>query len=172
VDVQCPQSRNTRRKEDDMAELQDVAYCGLYCRLCATKSRIPKTATALRDALAKEGWPHYGEYIVPGFNSFWSTLVKFADYETACPDCRGGCGDPGCGIRKCAKDRTIDLCPLCPEYPCTHIRALARRYPNLVADGERMKEIGVEAWVKEQEDRRSTGFCYCDIRFPQREVAE
>jgi hypothetical protein len=155
-----------------MSDLQNVTYCGLYCRLCATKSRIPQTAIALRDALSAEGWENYGEYIVPDFKTFWSTLGKLARFEEDCPDCRSGCGDPGCSIRKCAKDRRVELCPLCAKFPCEHIKALGRRYPNLIADGQRLKDIGLEAWVREQEDRRKTGFCYCDIRFPRKDSVE
>jgi len=151
-----------------VSNLKDVTYCGLYCRLCATKSRIPQTAAALRDILTVDGWQDFGEHIVPDFKLFWSTLNRFADFDKTCPDCREGCGDPGCSIRKCASDRKTDLCPFCEQYPCKHIHALAQRYPNLIADGERLKKVGVEAWIEEQEERRRTGFCYCDIRFPQK----
>lgn len=154
-----------------MSDLHNVTYCGLYCKLCATKSRIPRMATELRDALAVDGWDGFGEYIMPDFAPFWSTLDKFANLDKTCPDCREGCGDPGCDIRKCAKDRKVDLCPFCEQYPCNHVIALAQRYPNLVGDGERMIKIGVEAWIDEQEERCRTGFCYCDIRFPQKDVA-
>lgn len=151
-----------------MGNVRDMTYCGLYCKLCATKSRIPQTATALRDTLAGDGWEDYGEYIVPDFMQFWATLNRLADFDKTCPDCRGGCGDPGCNIRKCATDREVELCPFCEQYPCKHISELAQRYPNLIGDGERLKKIGVEAWIEEQEERCRTGFCYCDIRFPQK----
>jgi hypothetical protein len=149
-----------------VSDLKDMAYCGLYCRLCSTKSRIPQRAADLKNSLALEGWEDYGEFIMPDFKAFWSALAKLSEFEDDCPDCRGGCGDPGCAIRKCAKEREIELCPLCAEFPCEHVNALARRYPNLIADGRRLKEVGVESWVLEQEDRRRSGFCYCDIRFP------
>jgi hypothetical protein len=155
-----------------MSDLKNVTYCGLYCRLCANKSKIPQTAIILRNTLSADGWEDHGEYIMKDFKSFWQTLNKFASLEEEWPDCRGGCGDPGCRIRKCAEKRGIELCPLCEEYPCSHINVLARLYPNLIADGERLKRIGVESWVREQEERRNRGFCYCDIRFPNREDVE
>ena len=155
-----------------MSELHNVTYCGLYCKLCSIKSRIPQTASVLRNTMAQDGREDYGEYIVPDFKTFWSTLNRLAGFEETCPDCRGGCGDPGCNIRKCAKERETELCPLCGEYPCDHINALARRYPNLIADGQRLKEIGVESWIQEKEERCNTGFCYCDIRFPQKDPVQ
>ena len=121
-----------------MPELQNITYCGLYCKLCSTKSRLPKTATALRDTMAKEGWPMWGEHAMPDFGTFWTVLNKFADFAETCPDCRGGCGNPACEIRKCAVERKVDLCPTCEQYPCEHVNALAKHYPNLIADGKRL----------------------------------
>jgi len=37
-------------------------------------------------------------------------------------------------------------------------------YVNLLADSERLKRIGADTWLEEQEARAKTGFCYCDIR--------
>ena len=149
-----------------MTELNNVTYCGLYCKLCSTKSRIPKAASALRDALAGDDWESFGEYIEPDFKIFWATLNKMAGYEEGMPDCREGCGDPGCKIRKCAKERGMELCPLCPDYPCNLIISFAGKHPNLISDGQRLAKIGIESWVKEQGLRCKTGFCYCDIRHP------
>jgi hypothetical protein len=41
---------------------------------------------------------------------------------------------------------------------------IAKGYPTLLSDGKRMKEIGIEAWVGEQNARAETGFVYSDIR--------
>jgi hypothetical protein len=35
---------------------------------------------------------------------------------------------------------------------------------TLVADANRMKEIGIDAWIAEKEERRKTGFAYVDVR--------
>lgn len=153
-------------KGDSLNKLQNVTYCGLYCRLCSTKFRVPETAAILRDTLSSDGWQDFGEKIMPDFKTFWSVLKRFSDFDKTCPSCREGCGDPGCKIRMCAEERKIDICPDCEEYPCEHIQAVAQRYPNLISDGMRMKKIGVDVWIVEQEKRRKTGFCYCDIRFP------
>ena len=44
---------------------------------------------------------------------------------------------------------------------------LARRYPTLLADGQRMNKIGIEDWIQEQEERRRSGFAYADVRCQQ-----
>ncbi|MCR4407622.1 MAG: hypothetical protein NUW24_12000, partial [Anaerolineae bacterium] len=36
--------------------LEEVAYCGLYCGLCASRRRIPQQAAALRETLRREGY--------------------------------------------------------------------------------------------------------------------
>jgi hypothetical protein len=118
--------------------------------------------------MRNDGWEHFGEFAIKDFKPFWSVLSQLSVFNETCPDCRGGCGDPGCKIRICAKERNVSLCPLCVEYPCKNIETLAQRYPNLIADGQRLNNIGLEAWVEEQEERGRKNFSYCDIRFPQR----
>jgi hypothetical protein len=34
----------------------------------------------------------------------------------------------------------------------------------LIQDGFRIKEIGIKAWLSEQEGRKATGFTYDDVR--------
>ena len=60
--------------------------------------------------------------------------------------------------------RKIEVCPLCNEYPCDRIPGLAKGYVTMLPDGKRMKEIGIERWIEEQEKRKATGFAYVDIR--------
>ena len=43
-------------------------------------------------------------------------------------------------------------------------KALEKGYPTLVADGERIKERGIDEWIEEQKKRGRTGFVYADIR--------
>jgi len=149
-----------------MADLKYVTYCGLYCKLCAHIARMPGHARDLRDTMRKEGWEHYGEAVHPGFGEFWRILEHLAETDATCPGCRGGCGFPGCQIRTCARERAVDACPLCADYPCDHIGDLGRSYPTLIADGARMAEIGLDAWIAELEERRATGSAYADIRIP------
>jgi hypothetical protein len=147
-----------------MTNLKLVTYCGLYCPLCAERGRIPQQAQALREAMQKEGWEFFGPEVLDDFAAFWRVLTSVADPEDGC-SCRDGRGGPpSCAIRKCARAKHADVCPFCEDYPCEHIRTLAKGYPTLIADGLRMKELGIEGWVHEQEERAKTGFAYCDIR--------
>jgi hypothetical protein len=152
-----------------MADLTLVTYCGLYCSLCAERGRIPRQARTLYDTMVKEGYETWGSE-VPGFEEFWRFLANLCDPDSTCPGCRQGGGPPFCGIRKCARRRGVEVCAFCDETPCERILSLAEGYPTLVSDGERMREIGLEAWIQEQEARAETGFAYADIRCHPYEV--
>lgn len=154
-----------------MPDLKLVTYCGLYCGLCAQKNRIPQKAQSLKESMAKEGYAYWGGEI-PGFNEFWKFL-KDLNEITDESNCReGNCGPPFCAIRKCAEERKIDICSACDEYPCDYVLKIAKGYPTLLADGKRMREIGIDKWIEEQEERRKTGFCYVDIRCHPYEVPD
>ncbi|MFA4987522.1 MAG: DUF3795 domain-containing protein [Candidatus Brocadiia bacterium] len=145
-----------------MPDLTQVSYCGLYCGLCSIRNRIPRQAAELRDSMLKEGMDQWGQYI-PGFEGFWKFLNSLPENEQKC-SCRAGCGNPACEIRGCARAKGVDVCPFCAEYPCQRIKALAKGYFFMMADAARMKEIGLDAWIAEQEERAKTGFAYVDIR--------
>ncbi|MDP8241245.1 MAG: DUF3795 domain-containing protein [Candidatus Hatepunaea meridiana] len=154
-----------------MPNLKLVTYCGLYCGLCAQHNRIPQRARTLKESMEKEGYTYWGGEI-PGFKEFWKFLEGLCEINDE-NNCRNGnCGNPSCSIRKCAQEREIDICSSCDEYPCNRILGIAKGYPTLLTDGKRMKEIGIEKWVEEQEERRKTGFAYVDIRCYPYEVPD
>lgn len=144
-------------------ELQFVTYCGLYCELCAERSRIPRLATGLKDAMADEGWPYWG-HEVANFAEFWAFLEGLKA-DGGCPGCRAGGGYPDCQIRRCARERCVELCAECADWPCGLIDTLANRYPMLVADNHRLQRIGRARWLDEQRERARRGVVYADWRF-------
>jgi hypothetical protein len=62
--------------------------------------------------------------------------------------------------------KSIEVCPQCNKYPWTLIQALAEHYPTLIQDGKRLQKIGLEKWVKEQDERVKRGIVYANIRYP------
>ena len=122
-------------------------------------------ARELRESLQKEGYDYFYEFVP----SMKETYPKFSEFLTRLADtdcsCRSGIGGPpDCKIRECARQRKIDVCPFCEDFPCSHIEALAESYTILIQEGKRMKKIGVEKWIEEQEERARRGFVYADIR--------
>ena len=147
-----------------MINLEQVTYCGLYCGLCSRRNRIPQQAKSLRDSMRKEGYENWAPKELPRFADFWSFLNNLAESEKRCSCREGKCGPSFCGIRKCAQVKGIEICIYCKEYPCQMILGIAQGYVTMLDDGKRMKVIGIDNWVQEQEDRRKTGFAYSDIR--------
>lgn len=135
----------------------------VYSVDCAQSARIPKQAAALQEAMAEEGWPYWG-HTVSGFTEFWGFLEKL-QAKGGCPGCRAGGGFPQCQIRVCARERGMELCSQCPDFPCAHIEALGALYPTLIADNQRLQVVGLEQWLGEQEERAQRGFVYADIRY-------
>jgi len=159
------------KEKEHMTEnpLQYVAYCGLYCGLCANRNRIPNRASLLQETLHEEGLDSFYKYISSmkdTFPTFWKFLDSLVKMDCTC---RTGGGPPDCKIRECAKKREIDTCPLCSKYPCTYIERLAEHYVTAIQDGKRLKKIGLKAWVREQEKRARRGVVYADIRIPWEE---
>ncbi len=146
-----------------MADLRKVTYCGLYCGLCAMGSRIPAQARELRETLKAEGCEAWGP-AMSGFQEFWGFLLHLAEADSRCSCREETCGPPFCTIRKCAPEKGVEVCPFCDEYPCDRILGLAKGYVTMLAGGERMREVGLEKWIEEQEERSTTGFAYADIR--------
>jgi hypothetical protein len=141
----------------------EVAYCGLYCPNCGARCHLPQRASALIEELLVGEYDKWG-HTLEGFTPFWKFLHELAD-ESIPKRCQEGtCGNPNCGMRDCAQQKGIEACPLCDDYPCEMITQFSRHYPTLLFDGKRMKDIGMEAWIAEQEARRQRGFCYGDIR--------
>jgi len=150
--------------------MQEVTYCGLYCGLCASRRRIPQQAQTLRETLRREGYDQ-GYFDIPGlhevFASFWQGLNVLA--TSSCPGCRAGGGYPDCPIRLCARERGVTVCAECQDYPCQRLDML-RHYPTLRTDNDRLRQIGLERWIEEQEERARCGFCYADVRIPHGEA--
>jgi len=140
--------------------LNYVTYCGLYCKLCSNNSRIKSQACELQRMLLEEGFNYFYHPDSP----FWKVLGELANMNC---QCRVGGGPPDCGIRECARDKAVESCPQCKEYPCAKILEFAETYPNLIQDGKRQRKIGLEKWVREQEERAKRGAVFTDLRIPR-----
>ena len=70
---------------------------------------------------------------------------------------------PDCKFIKCAQSKEIKACPLCSEYPCQDIIEFEHdgyiHHRTVLANGLRIKEIGLVAWLDEQKKRWSCSEC-------------
>ena len=137
--------------------LKIVAPCGLNCYKCFANSDggIRKTSQKLQDLLGS--FDIYAER----FSSFLPIFKKYSSFkavltylsEENCPGCReGSCLYSDCGVRYCYKEKNIDFCFQCDEFPCQKTNFdshLERRWKQI---NNRMKQIGIEAYYQETKD--------------------
>jgi hypothetical protein len=148
-----------------MADLKYVTYCGLYCKHCTNFARIPQQAKALYQTMKREGYEYFGPYESQEFSDFWKYLQRLTELDKTNPACRGGCGDPNCKIRICAREKGQEICVYCNEYPCNNFEFLIKQYPALLGDGRKLKEMGIDAWIQAQEERCKRGYCFSEGRY-------
>lgn len=139
-----------------------IAYCGLYCGHCYSRTHVAPAARELKEYMRRQGFEDFGPYM-PNYKEFWGFLTTLIDAE-GCPGCRQDGGSPACAMRTCARERQVDACPLCGEYPCDKFGWLKEtvNYPMLEGDNRFMIEKGLEAWGEMQQERRDAGFTYVE----------
>ena len=136
--------------------LRHLSPCGLDCARCADyeHGEIRQVSSKLAQLL--------GNYrpvakikteknpVFDGYSQFQDILTSFCN--GSCSGCRGEnvqCPLTTCSAHTCHKDKGIDFCFQCNEYPCEKQFAgrLKERWRQIQ---DRMKEIGVVAYYHEQ----------------------
>jgi len=134
--------------------LKALAPCGLDCTKCLMHENgdIKSLSTRLRELLGN--FDRYGER----FSSFQPVFKNYPQFKELlahltrgdCAGCRSGvCRYPDCKVFPCTRERGIDFCFQCPDFPCTKVTFdpdLKRRWIEM---NTRMKEVGIEAYHEE-----------------------
>lgn len=137
--------------------LSFLAPCGLNCGKCFafTEGDIGFHSKELQKLLGN--FDIYAER----FSAF---LPEFKNYPAfkrllayfAAPDCKGcrqgKCKYPNCGVIDCYKEKGVDFCFQCDDFPCDKTNFdphLKKRWLHM---NNRMKAIGVEAYYEETKD--------------------
>lgn len=129
-----------------MVREEYVPPCGLYCGVCAIMYATRDENLKFRERLA----PVYG---VRPEDLFCAGCL--APEEQVWQYCRH------CPIKSCARDRAIEGCHECDDWPCEMIenfplpvgrRVMMRAIP-------RWREVGTEQWVAEEEERYHCPAC-------------
>ncbi len=86
-----------------------IGYCGYNCALCAARSDDP----AVREKLV-DGWRR-----LFGHQHYTAENVK-------CDGClsSGQVADQACQARPCAREKGVESCAFCQEFPCDKMRHL------------------------------------------------
>jgi hypothetical protein len=84
-------------------------YCGYRCHLCAAQSSDVKTRQKLVD-----GWRKYF-----GHQNYTAENVQ-------CDGCKadGKLADKECKANPCAKEKGVDFCMTCDDFPCDKVKKL------------------------------------------------
>jgi hypothetical protein len=123
-------------------------------------SKVAPASMLLHEEMKKAGFEDI-IHLIPGGDGFWQFLRGMAE-DGVCVSCKDGSGNPGCAVRVCAKEKGVEMCALCEEYPCKMLDGFWQRYPILIQDNALLRDEGMEAWTKLQDGRRARGFAYSE----------
>jgi hypothetical protein len=135
--------------------LHRFAPCGLDCSRCFAREggAVQTPALQLQRALAgfealaqrmAERTPDLGSY-----PQFQAVLAVFSG--ASCPGCRASGGHlRTCAARTCYKDKGVDFCFQCEEYPCERNNYHGSLHDRWRRYNDRMQEVGVEQFAAEQ----------------------
>lgn len=142
---------------DRAALLAYLAPCGLRCGDCLSfvDGPIGRLAAELRGRLGNFGAfaERFAGYDLAfaEYPAFERLLEKLA--APACPGCRAagpnGCLHSSCAVRPCARDKNVDFCFQCGDFPCDRHGfppPLAERWRR---NNDRMNAVGPDAFAEE-----------------------
>lgn len=129
----------------------DFGACGLDCSRCVSRQdgEIQQLSRALQKALTNF------EAKAPVFAAFVPALAEYSHFSAVlaflgsgtCGGCRTGqCLTPGCAAKDCHREKGVDFCAQCPEFPCSRNSFDAALEAKWQGIGKRMKAEGVVAY--------------------------
>lgn len=136
-----------------------LAPCGLDCGKCLANpdSPIATLARELREELG--GFAGYAERfaamnpVFANYPGFAALLDHLADGGT-CPSCRSGkCLYSWCEVSRCTREREVDYCSECAEFPCAKANLPAHLDALWKKSTETIREMGPEAFYATIKDR-------------------
>lgn len=155
---------------DDAKKL--IGYCGAYCGECGMyRGRIyAMVAREFLEILKASDYPDWLPKFVKldfNFEDFLKGVEYFSkeDAESYCQvACKEGGGAP-CKIRPCAKERGIEICYECKDFPCEHLSWILEKYPDKLEDYERFKKLGLKGWLEFHAERGEKGYAHTTRRY-------
>ncbi|MBN1202878.1 MAG: DUF3795 domain-containing protein [Anaerolineae bacterium] len=128
-------------------EFKRDAYCGLYCGACPV---FLATADSSPDAL---------QALAEQMNTDPETLRCYG-----CKSEKTVTWRSGCRLKACARERGLEFCIECDEYPCANLVAFTidRQYAYhtlVLKNMEVIRREGVTAWLEQQAGRWRCAAC-------------
>jgi len=126
----------------------DISICGLNCAKCPIYD-----ASHGNDKLREELAVHFG-------GKPESIICEGCRSEPLSHDAHWS---PECKMLLCAKEKKVQYCFECKDFPCTILIEFSSdgvpHHKRTVENLNRMKEIGLEAWIAEREKNGKPSFC-------------
>jgi hypothetical protein len=129
-----------------MTTFNPDTYCGIYCGACSIAMYSETGRT----------------------DEFVACLGGLPKEELSCGGCKSEnvyAGCKACGLRRCAREKGVERCSDCADYPCKSYRkwqTAAKLLPHLQTASASLKNIkfdGVDHWLDVQEKRWSCPDC-------------
>lgn len=140
-------------KKDDIFKI--VAPCGLLCYTCDKLEGgiINKTAKKLLFLLEsyKSVVKAYSKStpVLTKYDNFKEVLEYFANVN--CKGCREGkCNNSDCIVPACIKEKNINFCFECAEFPCEKTGFDDKLKDKWIRKNLKIKEIGFEKYFEEE----------------------
>ena len=140
---------------------RQLGPCGIYCGKCYAYSDgvIQHHSSELLKALgnfepyAKRLVALLEEPVFGKYPDFKEMLAHFAN--GGCKGCRNDDCKlfKGCKVKECARDKAVEFCFQCPEFPCDHTGFDENLQERWIDINRRMKKIGVERYFAEIKDK-------------------
>jgi hypothetical protein len=144
----------------ELMQKKDEQYgiCGVYCGQCPNgNGRVSMMAQELKRLVDTTRYEWVKDFVTSfSFDEFRKGLEWFSDSQ--CPKCHKGGGAPWCENRKCATSKNLRSCLLCDDYlTCKNTVYQRETYPFVVNNHRRVKEVGFEKHLEEEEERSKAG---------------
>ncbi len=152
-----------------------AAACGLYCGACfiylagkrGDSESLAWIATGLSEQLGQAGSGMPPLKKGPEVSEDLGQILEVKDL--ACE----GCLSSGavfvicrvCAFRACALEKGLTHCSQCPDSPCQELVDFSNdifpHHDEVLANIRRQRDIGIDAWIAEQEERWRCPHCGC-----------
>ncbi|HEY1406675.1 MAG TPA: DUF3795 domain-containing protein [Spirochaetota bacterium] len=134
--------------------VEEISPCGLDCSRCVyyADGKIRSASTDLKTMLT--GF----EKMARNFSNIEPRLAQYDGFEkvlsffteASCKGCRQGSRCiPGCAAHDCVREKNIDFCFECDEFPCTKNTFQPMLEAKWKSNNQAMKESGVEAFYND-----------------------
>ena len=134
--------------------LKVLSPCGLDCSRCLANPESPVSRLSAELKLELGGFsglaPRFAamDPVFAHYDRFEAVLDRFA--RAGCTGCRSGkCLLVGCVVKECVKQRSVDYCFQCPDFPCDRTAFPPLLRIRWLSNNERMRAVGPQTFYRE-----------------------